>query len=287
MAKKSQSTGNLVQRGIEFQKTAGWTFDLGQFRWDAAAMCKYMIRAREKAEPNFLGSTTIYSRWGLLNISDDHDSCDVLLSEAQAASRKIYDAILAMGGSGGVRPDDPPGAFKCRVAGFVAGGPDIDNAISLARSGNERKILWNKVAAWADLPSIRDVLDHMPEKEGNLPHDPCSPASQSQQKDGPVTPDAFQFKGILYSGLQPIPFSLVSFLWRALNNTAKFAALSAPVWRDPAFTPGVHAIRSAAKQANRFFQKKTLPFRIRVLTRHHQNIVQLVGTTAVGNRTQA
>ena len=47
-----------------FQRTEAELFNLASFRNDAAAMVKYMIRARETFEPGFLGSPENYERWG-------------------------------------------------------------------------------------------------------------------------------------------------------------------------------------------------------------------------------
>ena len=104
-------------------------FDLGRFRYDAAALIKYAIRAREKAEPSFLWGTSDYARWGLANIAKDRLPLSTLLNLV-----RIYDDIIlghmdSMGGSGGVLPDDPLAEFKVKVA-----RPELGESLAICSS---------------------------------------------------------------------------------------------------------------------------------------------------------
>jgi hypothetical protein len=72
--------------------------------------------------------------------------------------------MISMGGSGGVKEDDPLADFKISVSTFVQPGP-LDEAIKRLESG--RDILWKELANWDDLTLIRDTLDQLPDSDGS------------------------------------------------------------------------------------------------------------------------
>jgi hypothetical protein len=55
----------------ELQQATYGNFDFGRFRDAAAALIKYVIRAREKQQPQFLGGDEEYARWNLALIEKD------------------------------------------------------------------------------------------------------------------------------------------------------------------------------------------------------------------------
>jgi hypothetical protein len=137
-------------------------FKLSEFRWHAAALARYLIRARERDELHFLGSNEVYRRWELEEIVRDPEPQLDLLEKASVCSRMIDADMVAMGGSGGILPDDPLAEFKSMIAGF-ASEQSIGRAIDQLHRGNQ--IEWSSVAAWDDLEAMRDGLDQLPRRE--------------------------------------------------------------------------------------------------------------------------
>jgi hypothetical protein len=138
-------------------------FRLSEFRSHAAAVAKYLIRAREKDSPDFLGSAEAYDKWSLNDLARDDDTQLQLLKMALAASRLVDGDMVAMGGSGGVLADDPLADFKLRVAGFTS-EQSLDAAIGT--TVRKKHINWPSVANWNDLQAIREGLDSLPNKPG-------------------------------------------------------------------------------------------------------------------------
>ena len=87
-----------------------------------------------------------------------------------------------------------------------------------------------------------------------------------QEKDGPSPPDKFYYGGNPHSGLTGKPFLMVSALWQAKDRTVFYEALADKVWGDKAMLLSNDQVASCRRQANRFFEKATLPFRVRVYT---------------------
>lgn len=156
-------------------------FDLGQFRYDAAALCKYLIRAREQAEPGFLEDDDAYQRWGLANIDDDREEPLFLLRKVRVLVQVIDAHMVSMGGSGGIALDDPHGEFKAEVAGFTW-ETLLDEAIADLEA--DENVDWKTLAEWDCLPSIRDALDSLPgpaEDTGwNVPGEPVGRSKRVQ-----------------------------------------------------------------------------------------------------------
>ena len=84
--------------------------------------------------------------------------------------------------------------------------------------------------------------------------------------DGPIAPDKFGWEGREYERLSPVPFRLVSELWQAKGRTRTTEDLAGPIWGDAADMPTADAVRSATRQANRFFEKRGIPFRVHAVT---------------------
>jgi hypothetical protein len=84
---KPDGIAALVKKGIEFDQVQNWDFDLVEFRKLVAAFCKFIIRAREKAEPLFLEPPTMYARWKLENIREDREECGSILASSTTAQQ--------------------------------------------------------------------------------------------------------------------------------------------------------------------------------------------------------
>jgi hypothetical protein len=138
-------------------------FNLADFRWHAAALIKYLIRAREKSNADFLGAPDAYRRWGLADIAKDRESQIELLKKSVASARLVWADMQAMGGSGGVRFDDPLQELKSMIAAFAYEAA-IEEAIAAIR--RKKRVSWNGLADWQNLSAIRDGLDTLPTKGG-------------------------------------------------------------------------------------------------------------------------
>ena len=80
--------------------------------------------------------------------------------------------------------------------------------------------------------------------------------------DGPDG-ELFRWKGHAYSGLPPRKLELLKCLWKNRSRWVGPQALEAAAWRDVTeMTDG--ALRSAARELNRFFDQNQLPFHVRV-----------------------
>lgn len=79
-------------------------------------------------------------------------------------------------------------------------------------------------------------------------------------KDGPVAPDGFQYKGVLYKGLTAKPFAAIRFIWSTRNRCAVDRELGEPVWGDHVEEPDKNAVGNLRKQLNTFFRKNDIPF---------------------------
>jgi hypothetical protein len=135
-------------------------FDLGQFRYDAAAFIKLVIRARAKKTPDFL-SEAEYQRWGLENIADEPATIEFLLVQAEQQCEKIWRNYIGPHDSGGVDPDDPIGQLKQDIAFFANWDCRLRDVVEKVQEG--KRVRWQSVARWDRLSSIRDGLDRLPE----------------------------------------------------------------------------------------------------------------------------
>ena len=212
---KRESTKELVQRGIKYQNSANWKFDLGAFRYHVAAMCKYTIRARLKAEREFLLDEKTLRRWGLEIAASDGRSCSTLLSMAKDAADLVRTDILDMDGSGGLDAEDPFFDFKDKILEFLdPNSPDLLEAIELAASEDGQKnIDWSELAKWEVLAPIRDVLDCLPEPQVGAP----PPRLGSKQKVPDRYSHSVDFRSIIWDG-KPYEFTgpqaaAVKILW--------------------------------------------------------------------------
>ena len=102
----------------------------------------------------------------------------------------------------------------------------------------------------------------------------CSKWDRSKL-DGPVGPDGFCWNRTEYFGLAPAPFRLVKYLWNQTDRTADFLDLGEPVWYDNEKDVDVNAVGSARREANKFFQRHSLPFKLTV--RKREQTVSLRG----------
>jgi hypothetical protein len=99
------------------------------------------------------------------------------------------------------------------------------------------------------------------------------------QADGPVSPNGFRYRGRKCDGMPPKPWLLLNHLWQCPSRECDYMDLAEPVWGDDAtgVEPGGN-LGSARREANRFFDKKGLPFRIEVDTR--QKVARLIESPA-------
>jgi hypothetical protein len=146
-------------------------FDLSEFRWHAAALIRYLIQAREKSDPGFLGAPDVYRSWNLENISQDRESQLELLGKGLVSARLVWADMQAMGGSGGVRLDDPLQGLKSMIAAFAYEAA-IEEAIAANR--HKRRIVWNELADWENLATIRNGLDMLPAPDGTAIRPPLA-----------------------------------------------------------------------------------------------------------------
>lgn len=155
---------------------------------------------------------------------------------------------------------------QCEVPAEFAltdGAPDV--AVSYIRAGfasaNERchralQVLAAQlsVAARRGLPSG---------DQAELP-------KQDDVHDGPVEPSGFLWCGTPYSGLPPIPFRLVKYLWTQAGRAADFEALAEPVWGDKNTIVDTGMVGSARKKANKFFERHGIPFKLTLREKDHR-----------------
>ncbi len=139
--------------------------DLAHFRYIAASLVRFLIRAREKAEPGFL-TRTEYERWQLTEVAHDRRNVLELLELADQAINQMDGKFLDLCTSGGLsvsaswHDKGPVGNLKICVASFVDHVYALPRAIRFAREG--QAIDWANLAAWEILPAFRDALDQLP-----------------------------------------------------------------------------------------------------------------------------
>jgi hypothetical protein len=132
-----------------------------------------------------------------------------------------------------------------------ASTPELGDGVATDESSQEARHADGSPASKADSPGDRLLSGRS--------HDPSA--------DGPVPPDAFRHEARLYHGLQPKPYRLVEYLWGCENRTSPFHDLAEPVWGDreqmvPDCGPG-----SLRRQANRFFAKHAIPYKVSIKNR--------------------
>jgi hypothetical protein len=140
--------------------------DLGDFRNLAASLVRYLIRAREKAEPGFLTAAE-YDTWGLTAIAEDRRSIAELLELARRAMETMDERWLSLCKSGGLawptswQDEGPVGRVKICVAMFADYVYTLPDAIQCAREN--RPIDWVNLASWNVLAEFRAALDGLPQ----------------------------------------------------------------------------------------------------------------------------
>lgn len=136
-------------------------YDVGEFRYAAAALCRFLIRAREKKDPGFL-SPEEYAAWNLEDIRSDSRPSSWLLQQAQRTILEINDKFMKRCGSGGLayESNDPLNGFKSDVAFLVDHLYDLPRAIKSALKSEDVDL--ENLARWDTLPRIRATLDTLP-----------------------------------------------------------------------------------------------------------------------------
>lgn len=94
--------------------------------------------------------------------------------------------------------------------------------------------------------------------------------------DGPVRPDGFRYEGHLYDGVREMSWRLIIHLWNAANHSASFDDLAEFVWGDRELRHlDESQFGTARRDANRFFNEHSLPFRVRSKREHQGRIAWL------------
>jgi hypothetical protein len=83
-------------------------------------------------------------------------------------------------------------------------------------------------------------------------------------EDGPVAPDGFRHKGILYKGLRRKPFAALQTLWDSKDRCVLGSDLAVPVWEDREHEVDDNAVGNLRKNLNCFFRKKQVHFHAQI-----------------------
>jgi len=81
-----------------------------------------------------------------------------------------------------------------------------------------------------------------------------------------MPPGGFVYGGKLFEGCTKKPWRLINLLWKKRGRWSNFSSLAdanadEPVW-DHAVDVSPKVVGSARKQANKFFSKNAIPFRV-------------------------
>ena len=82
-------------------------------------------------------------------------------------------------------------------------------------------------------------------------------------EDGPMQPDRFAFGGEFYRIPTPLLWRLINHVWLAPGRRASVDSLAEAVWGDRKHDISYLALASLRRNANRFFSRNNLPFRMR------------------------
>lgn len=95
-------------------------------------------------------------------------------------------------------------------------------------------------------------------------------AEADNAEEGPVAPNGFWYNGTRYDGMPPKPWLLVHHLWSCEAQECDIMDLAEPVWGDDneSVSPNGN-LGSVRRDANKFFRKKALPFRVTIDTKLH------------------
>lgn len=81
--------------------------------------------------------------------------------------------------------------------------------------------------------------------------------------DGPVPPDKFVFAGVTYEVQSPLVWRLISHVWHRPSRRASVDSLAEGVWGNPKHDISYLALATLRRNANRFFSKNDLPFKMK------------------------
>ena len=207
------------------------------FRYAAAGLIKSLIRARATQEPNFL-SPDAFERWGVSDYADETRECAQLLRRVSQLHAKFEREFLnsqdSIPSPEVAAEEDAFDRVVDDVASFIYG--DLNQAIRVAAKGEP--VRWSELAAWDNLPRIRDALDRLP--EGSRP----LAGTAEQNADGPVAPNQFVFEGVSHEIPAGVVYHLIETLWYAKNRRETYEDLAEPVWKDDAkYTSRGHILR--------------------------------------------
>jgi hypothetical protein len=127
------------------------------------------------------------------------------------------------------------------------------------------------------LQSLIDLLRTKGEAFRQLRYDLQAPM------DGPIRPDKFAFKGVVYEGLRGKAYKLVEYLWKARFRTATNAELAIEVWGDDKLELDHNDLGSARSKANTFFKENSLPLPFRIKLSDNCQDATLVDLRLTGN----
>ncbi len=101
--------------------------------------------------------------------------------------------------------------------------------------------------------------------------------------DGPVPPNAFQWKGKFSEGLQEAPWRLVNALWSARNRTLPIdTELGGVVWLEHALEPDENQVDGVRTKANRFFDSHEIPFQVAKKAKTYISLIEVKDRSARG-----
>jgi hypothetical protein len=217
--------------------------ELGRFRYKAAALVRFMLRARAKGDPQYHESNkAIYKIWTLSNISEDELTLAELLHRARLQIFDINEQFLHWESGSLLYDDRDPLADLKHLVGFFMADYHcgINEAIRRAESG--QPIDWQYLARWEDIPAIRKWLDQLPD-----PRDQNGPDQAGQVRWGDrVEP------------LQPVAHRLLQYLWDKADHVPVNDAISA-VWVDEKH-PSRTGLKSALHKINECLGKLGVPW---------------------------
>lgn len=188
----------IVAAGIEFESKQNWDFNLGGFCALVEQLYRFLIRAREKIDPGFLGESDTYQRWGLNNLTGGEGTIfdsSRIFRKAQKTAQSIQEGIDEMCNVGGIYTwdldplldEDPLGGFKRQVLD-VARSNRLQAVVKRTRKGIPPN--WSDVFEWSTLPRIRDFLDQIPclQAASGVPGNPDGGAPVAESTDVKLFP---------------------------------------------------------------------------------------------------
>ena len=225
--------------------------ELGRFRYAAAAVAKFLIRARIRHDPNFFTKVTLRD-WHLQQTDREDRTDSQLLALSLRAAEELnrrYQFFCDSGGysiSPGWADEGIVGEAKASLAAFVDPVSDLPTAVKDAAAG--RDLDWPQVANWNELPNLRRILNRLPHPPGGEP---------SGEKSGPDCAGNLWWEGD-HAELEPVPFRLCIFLWGKVSVPVE--KVIAEVWGETDLAMRPRALVSALSKLNGVMSALGIPW---------------------------